>query len=434
MKHFNDHEDRAAKRERGRITEITAIGKRFQVEDQAQRAIENGMSSDAFKGVALRAIDERAQPPVDPAAPRSDAEIRFAMDGARMGKGPDGDFHSMGEFFRSVAIAGMPDGQTDKRLLRAASGLNETVSSEGGFLVQQGFSDQLLKGAFETGILAQRCNRIPMSSGTNGTKLPAINETDRATGSRWGGIRGYWLSEADQKQASKPKFRELNVNLKKHVCLVYTTDELLEDVSLLESVLTQGCQEEIGFGIDTAIVSGSGAGQPLGILNSGSLVTVPKETGQAAATIMYENILKMWSRSLPRARRNAVWLINQDVEPQLYSMVLSVGVGGSPVFMPSGGASAAPYASLFGCSVIPIEQAETLGTTGDIILADLSYYLLIDKGGIQKDRSIHVRFIYDESVFRFVYRVDGQPIFASPITPFKGTGTVSPFVALETRS
>ena len=69
----------------------------------------------------------------------------------------------------------------------------------------------------------------------------------------------------------------------------------------------------------------------------------------------------------------------------------------------------------------------------DIVLADLSQYLLIDKGGISAASSIHVRFLYDENVFRFIYRVDGQPIWNAPITPYKGAGTLSPFVTLQAR-
>ena len=118
-------------------------------------------------------------------------------------------------------------------------------------------------------------------------------------------------------------------------------------------------------------------------------------------------------------------------------MSLSVGTGGVPIYMPAGGLSQAPYATLFGRPVIAIEQAATLGTQGDIIYADLSGgYILAEKGGIQSDMSIHVQFIYDESVFRFVLRVDGQPVRASALTPYKGGSsyTQSHFIALDTRS
>jgi len=165
-------------------------------------------------------------------------------------------------------------------------------------------------------------------------------------------------------------------------------------------------------------------------------VTVSKEIGQPAATILAENVIKMWARMWSRSRPNAVWFINQNIEPQLYTMSLSVGVGGIPVYMPANGLSDSPYGKLMGRPVIPIEQCQTLGTLGDIILADFSQYVLADKGGIQTAQSIHVQFTTDESVFRFVYRVDGQPIWNSALTPYKGgaSNSLSPFVVLETRS
>jgi HK97 family phage major capsid protein len=191
---------------------------------------------------------------------------------------------------------------------------------------------------------------------------------------------------------------------------------------------------EFGFLIDDAIINGTGAGMPLGLLNAGCLVSVTKETGQKAATVVFENVVKMYSRMFPQSLQNASWYINQNIQPQLFSMSMAVGTGGVPVYMPAGGVSGQPYGTLFGRPVIPIEQAATLGTVGDIIFADLGGYILAEKGGIQSDMSIHVQFLYDESIFRFVLRLDGQPERASALTPYKGSDTLSHFVALQTRS
>jgi HK97 family phage major capsid protein len=129
-----------------------------------------------------------------------------------------------------------------------------------------------------------------------------------------------------------------------------------------------------------------------------------------------------------------VWLINQDCEPQLNTLSLTVGNNSYPVLMPATGISGAPYDTMFGRPVIPTEFNKTLGTVGDIVLADFSQYLLVDKGSMQSASSVHVRFLYDEMVFKFTYRVDGQPIWRTALTPYQGTNTQSPFVALATRS
>ena len=143
----------------------------------------------------------------------------------------------------------------------------------------------------------------------------------------------------------------------------------------------------------------------------------------------------MWARLVANARADSAWFLNQDCEPQLGQMSLAVGTGGQPVYLPAGGASSSPYGSLFGRPVIPIEQCQTLGTTGDIYLASFGRgYIYSQKGGMQSDMSIHVRFVYDESVFRFVLRIDGQPLLRSAITPYKGTNTLSHFVKLDSRT
>jgi HK97 family phage major capsid protein len=344
-------------------------------------------------------------------------------------------FNSFGEQLVSVMDAARPGGKVDPRLYNAASGLNETVSSDGGFLVQTDFATELLQDVFETGILASRCRDVTISGPSNGIKINGVDEASRAS-TRYGGIVGYWQDEASLKTASKPKFRSIELNLKKLIGLCYATDELLSDAAALEGVIRQGFNSEFGFLVDDAIVNGTGAGQPLGVMNSGCLVTVSKETGQAAATIVAENIIEMYSRLFASSIGNSVWLVNQNTLPQLFTMSLAVGTGGSPIFMPAGGLSQSPYNTILGRPVLPIEQCQTLGTTGDILFADLKGYLLAKKGNIQSDMSIHIRFLYDESVFRFVLRTDGQPVRATALTPYKGgtSYTQSHFVALETRS
>ena len=345
-------------------------------------------------------------------------------------------FKSMGEYFQCVVRAGMPagSGYLDERLVEIrATGLSEGVGSEGGFAVPTDFSTQLLQLAHETGLLPPLCLKIPITKG-NSIDLPTIDQSSRADGSRLGGIEARWIQEAGEKPATKPKFRSLTLSAKKLVGLCWLTDELIEDQPLLETVVREGFREEFGFKLDDAIIRGTGAGQPLGVLNSPCLVTVSKETGQPADTIVYENILAMWSRMPGRNRKRAVWCVNQDVEPQLYSMGLILGMGGSPVYLPPTGASEQPYGSLFGRPVIPLEQCSTLGDLGDILLGDFSTYLLGQRGEMQSALSIHCRFQWDEQCLRFVLRIDGQPLWHNALTPFKGANELSPFITLEART
>lgn len=364
----------------------------------------------------------------------------------------DKPFAHFGDFLMSVKNAAEPGvsaSDMDPRLrkhdlrnleVRAATGLNETVGSEGGFVVHQDTSMELINRAQGASVVFSRCRRLPLGPNSNGIKIPYVDETSRANGSRWGGVQAYWADEAAEKTASQPKYGRLELNLKKLVGLCYATDELLQDASALGSFISMAFTDEFAFKLDDAVIRGTGAGTPLGILNATAKVEVAKETSQAAATVKYANINKMWARLWSRSKGSAIWLINQDVTPQLEAMTVDVknvagteNVGGTAVYVPPGGATAAPHGTLKGRPVLEIEQCETLGTAGDIILFDPSQYLTIAKD-MQAASSIHVRFIYDESCFRFVYRVDGQPAWKQALTPYKGTNTISPFITLATRA
>jgi HK97 family phage major capsid protein len=343
-------------------------------------------------------------------------------------------FHGLGEQLHAIFKAATGQG-VDQRLTKAATGMNEGIDSQGGFLLQPEVVAGIMNRANEIGQITSRCRKMTIGGQANTMVFNAIDETSRAS-NRWGGIIGYWVAEAGTKTPSHPKFRQMTLTLKKVIGAFYATDELLADVPALESLCMGGFSEEISFQVEDAIFNGNGVGKPLGITNSNCLVTVAKETApaQAADTVLSENIFKMWSRLYAKSRANAVWLINQDIEPQLFGMYKMVGVSGVPVYLPAGGLSQAPYGTLLGRPVIPVEYCATLGDKNDIVLADFSQYVLADKGGVQSASSIHVAFLTDESVFRLVYRCDGQPLWSSALTPYKGSNTLSPFVTLAERA
>jgi len=322
---------------------------------------------------------------------------------------------------------------SDSRLTRAPTGAGEVDPTGGGFLVQTDFAASIFMLAHDQGELLQRVNKIPISANANGLKMNAVDETSRATGSRWGGVGSYWLGEGDQANRTKPKFRRVEFDLHKLMSVMYITDELLQDSTALTSIAGQAFSEEVEFMTEDAIFEGAGSGLPLGFMNSPALVQVAKQNGQASGTIVKENIDNMWSRMWSRSRKNACWFINQDCEPQLNQLNQAVGTGGQLVYLPPGGLSGAPYATLYGRPLVATEYNAALGTPGDIVLADLSQYTLVDKGGVQAASSMHIAFLTDEMAFRITYRVDGKPMWSVPLSPFKGSLTKSPFVALAQR-
>jgi len=316
------------------------------------------------------------------------------------------------------------------------AGMNETVGSDGGFLVTPEYSNQLLMRTYDNDLL-QRTTMLPLGTG-NTLKINAVNESSRANGSRFGGVSGQWRSEGGTVTASQPSLAQVSLTLESLSVLVRMTDELMADTSGLsaEAFVNLVVPQELAFKIGDAIVNGDGVTKPLGILNGATLsqVSVAKETGQAAATIVAENILKMWARLHVSCKKNAVWLVDPSVMQSLPLMTVGTAGAQLAVYMPPGGLKDAPYATLMGRPVIETEFNATLGTVGDIILWDPTTYLTVSRG-VQAASSMHVYFLSNENAFRWVQRIDGRSWWTSALTPKNGSSsTLTNVVTLATRA
>lgn len=363
-------------------------------------------------------------------------------------------FRSSGDFFSCVARASGPNPSMDPRLAdylnvkSSASGQNITTDTEGGYLVPPDFADELLNFAQTESVLFNDVNRIPVS----GNRLIEnyVDQTTRKDSAenvkgRNGGLIAYWKGEAAEIDPSKMIFNQRQTEMHKLTGLCFASDEMLEDLPAMSAYISQGFADEFAFQRDNAILNGTGSGQPLGILAAGNtaLVTIAKESGQAAGTLVLNNILKMWNAMPAKNRTKAKWIINQDLEIVLYTLLINTGSvtgtdttvnTGMPLFVPAGGLASAPNGLLLGRPIVPVEQAPALGAAGDISLIDLSQYRWIDKSGVNAQTSIHVKFLTDETAFRFTYRAGGRPIWPNAIEAYKGTTQRSPYVALGART
>ncbi|HOW77755.1 MAG TPA: phage major capsid protein, partial [Candidatus Competibacteraceae bacterium] len=241
-----------------------------------------------------------------------------------------------------------------------------------------------------------------------------------------------------------PSLKELTVRVEELYALVPMTDQLLEDSPMMGRWLARKAGEKINFRINHEIINGTGAGgQMLGILNSAATVSVAKESSQANGTIVAANILKMYSRMPDWVRRNAIWLINQDIEPQLLNINLTFQTktgsaeiaAGTSGLIPEGGLRYDPTnGTLMGRPIIATEACSTIGTVGDIILAYMpGYFAPYKAGGLKEAISIHLWFDQAVTAFRWTFRVGGQPWLSAPIARRSGSNTLSHFVTLAAR-
>ena len=364
----------------------------------------------------------RAAAPDTPAA-RAEREARA--------KARKGDFSSFGEFLQAVGRSAVHSSLVDPRLVRAPHGANETDPTAGGFAAGSQWADSVFDSIYSAAVLAPLCD-VRQTDKPSDWKLPGIDETSRADGSREGGTLAYWTAEAVQPNSSYPHFKLVTYSGHRMIAISIVTNELMQDSKLLEFVVRRAFASEAGFKLDLAILQGTGAGTPLGLVNGPSTITVAKDVSQTAATISQTNLSSMWSRLAAPCRKRAVWILNEDAEAQISLLAASAGSGGANGMYYPQGHGGNECALLYGRPIVVAEQSSVLGTVGDITLADLSQYTIIQNYDVAV--SAEQNALTDETIFRFRWRGDGKSLWSSPITPYNGSSTRSPFVQLAARS
>lgn len=341
-------------------------------------------------------------------------------------------FKTLGE--QAIAVRNAAFGQYDRRLdgLKAILGGNESIPSEGGFLVNTAEDSGLDKKTWDAGIFANRANAVTLPAGSNSMNFYGMSENSRANGSRYGGVTGYRVAEgATITQSTVQTFYQYTLRPKKYAALAYLTDEVLQDARLVESELLTALPQELAFMLDDDMFRGLGVAGAYGVMAHPALVTVSKENGQAADTIVYQNLLKMWVRRYTRG--SYTWFINQECEPQLNLLYQAVGTAGIPPNFVTYGTDG--VMRIFGAPVVVNEFNAGLGDLGDILLADWSQYKLATVGGINTASNASLAFLTDQMAYRVTRRVDGLPTWQSALTPYKGTAnTMSPFITLAERA
>jgi HK97 family phage major capsid protein len=337
---------------------------------------------------------------------------------------PRGDYHSFGQYLTDLYEA-RGGGVASSRLKAAFA---EGSGSSGGFLIPEEYRAQLMALALEGARFRPLAMTIPMTSMT--LRMPYIRDVSHVS-SVFGGVVANWEAEAQTIAESEPTFAQMELMARKLTAYTVVSNEVMADSAIgLEAILQQRFPPAIRFFEERAFWKGKGAGQPLGILNAPATLNVPRTT---AGAITYEDIVALDSHILPMSAENVVWFANPSTKSALYTMALSVGTGGGPVFINSfaGGAANTPPATIFGRPLVFTEHLPALGTTGDLVAVDLSYYIIGDRQDLSMEASPHVRFTSDQTVYRWVERLDGRPWLDASLLLEDGSTTVSPFVALQ---
>jgi len=307
--------------------------------------------------------------------------------------------------------------------------LLEGAGASGGYLVPTEFLAELLKVPETAAIVRPHARKIPMRRRT--LTIPML-DTTATPAAYWdlqyfGGVMAYWTEEGVAKTETEPAFKQGELVAHKLAGYTQASDELLADDGIgLQALLLELFRGAITMREDFAFLRGTGTGMPLGILNSAALVTQDRAT---AGVISFNDLGRMVGKMLPSSYASAFWVVDITALPGLLNMVDGAG---NAMFIPNalGGIQQGIPLTILGRPLLITEKLPTLGTTGDLILADWRYYLIGDRQMTTIAASEHFAFTSDLTTWRFVHRVDGHPWMDAPLY-IDTTNTVSPFVALH---
>lgn len=369
-------------------------------------------------------------------------EATKAKDEKMRGDAGGSDFKSLGDMIAGIYVWSR-FGQPDNRLqwYQDSSGketrvpfgsykdLVESIGASGGFLVPAEFMANMYAVLAEQNLIRSRATIIPMRR--RQMNIPVLDQTSTTAGQpHWfGGMQFYWAEEASQKTQSDPAFRLIELVAHKLIGYTRASDELLEDSAIgLEAFLmgNLGMAGGAAWMEESAFLRGTGTGQPLGVINAAATIPVARA---AAGAIEYADLVNMLESFLPSGQ--GMWLAHQSTMSNLMTIQDQAGGAANTGSYIWGSAADGVPARLLGFPIMFTEKLPRIGAAGDILLADWKYYLIGDRKAVTIESTQFDRWRYDETSWRLVHRVDGQPWLSQPLTLQDGTSQVSPFVILN---
>ncbi len=306
--------------------------------------------------------------------------------------------------------------------------LNATVDgTTGGYLVPVELRYELMIAVAEAAIVRPRATVLPMKSLS--LKLPVYDTSVAGTANQspfFGGFNVSWTEESATRTEDEPQFRQVVLTAKELSCQLVVSNNMLNDGGqALESYLKKMVARAIAWQEDLAFLQGTGAGQPLGLINAAATLT---QTRQVASKFQYVDAAGMLKQSW--TYDTGCWAITKSAVQELYTLVDG---SGRSTWTPNAGygQDSQHLGLLFGMPLYATEKLPALGTKGDVLLFSPTLYVIGDRQEVTIDASTHPYFLQNQTVWRVLERVDGQPWYGSSIQLQNNTQTVSPYVVLN---
>jgi len=342
----------------------------------------------------------------------------------------EGEGVSFGDFLKCVATN---DVQRLRAVYKSSKALDETTGAGGGFLVPTQFEERIRAvGApmlFDQLVAA---GRGPLMLRTNAAELALpVLEQDQApnveSSALVGGVRLVWREQSADVAESEPRFEQRIFRPHAADAYVAASTELISDApQALEDTLVTLFGRAYAVLRARVMLRGTGVGQPRGIVGHPATISVARSTTGTQVERDTDTVLAMIQRLLPGSA-TAVWIAHPFWRARLMATRLS-----ETLLYTVNGQSLVYGDTLAGIPIAYSEHLPAVAEAGSLVLADLSYYAMVERASFSVAFSEHVRFLKRQSVWLFGVRIDGAPLVNAPLilADGAGTNTVSPFVEI----
>jgi len=346
---------------------------------------------------------------------KSQGEFTLGDDAGETG-GADDPYFSEGKAVRSIfadiRMANKNNAEARERLTKGFEGLNEEgkamtegTAAQGGYLVRPQVERQIIEAKELDNVFRGLCSKLNVN--TNSIQL------DQLTLSTTAG----WVAELAQKpETTAMTLATVSANVFTAAGLATVSNQLLADSDpAVDGLVTADLAKRLTALEETAFISGTGTGQPLGILNTpgigatsltlttvdalllailDAIASVETNHGSPNAIVMHP---RTWTRILKAQTAGGVFLIEPGFS------------GNANDFSQPRTGFRGPTKTLWGYPVVLSNRVPTNlgGGTNEsrVIVGDFSECLILDRQGLTVDESPHVYFTTNQTVFRAEMRV-----------------------------
>nr|PZN00567.1 MAG: phage major capsid protein [Thermocrispum agreste] len=290
-----------------------------------------------------------------------------------------------------------PNGPVDYRTLA------KTPATAGGNTVRTSFYSQLVQHMVEvSGVLS--AGPTVLRTGT-GEALQIPKTTAHSASASI-------VAEAAQLQVNEPSFGQVTLDAYKYGFRMAISHELANDTSVdLQGYLSMQAGRALGNGFGAHLVTGTGSGQPNGVLTASTLGKTGG-TGVGGAPTG-DDLIDLFHSVIAPYRRSAScgWLMNDTTVAVVRKIKDNTGGAGAGNYLWQPGLTAGEPDTILGKPVYTDPNMPAVGTDAkSILFGDFSTYFVRQVETIRFERSDDFAFDSDVITYRVILRGDGDQV------------------------